>query len=429
MSFDVPITAIVGPNGSGKSNIAEALRWVLGEQSMKSLRGKRGEDLIFNGAGSAGRLNRASVALVFDNSGKELKIDFDEVIISREVFRDGSNTYMINGSQVRLRDVIELLSGVSLGHSGHHIISQGEADRVLNANPKERREILEDALGLKIYQYKKTESEKRLLKTRENMERVESLRREIAPHIKFLKKQVDEIEKSKGLKMELKEISKDYFAREATYMDGEKGRLESEKIELESALGALEENLNKEAERIGALDRGEGRASGELIDVERALGELRGKKDEISRSLGRVEGLLEMRGGEDEDEIENKATGEKICKYCGQKIISVTHELEERRKAKIERIVKARAERDMLQDKLEGLVIQESELLNKQAKLKRQVDEESRGVREAERALFELKSKRNELKSALGRVDVELGNLRREGVIYGESVAEVSILI
>ena len=429
LTFDAPVTAIVGPNGSGKSNVAEAVRWVLGEQSLKSLRGKRGEDLIFNGSAKIPRMGRADVAITFDNTSKAFDLDFDEVTIEREVHRDGVNVYKINGSPVRLRDIIELMSAVSLGPSGHHIISQGEADRVLNANPKERREILEDALGLKIYQYKKTESEKRLLKTRENMERVESLRREIAPHIKFLKKQVDEIEKSKGLKMELKEISKDYFAREATYMDGEKGRLESEKIELESALGALEENLNKEAERIGALDRGEGRASGELIDVERALGELRGKKDEISRSLGRVEGLLEMRGGEDEDEIENKATGEKICKYCGQKIISVTHELEERRKAKIERIVKARAERDMLQDKLEGLVIQESELLNKQAKLKRQVDEESRGVREAERALFELKSKRNELKSALGRVDVELGNLRREGVIYGESVAEVSILI
>src|SRR3989344_3524350 len=146
-SFDVPITAIVGPNGSGKSNVAEALRWVLGEQSMKSLRGKRGEDLIWNGSKSVARSNRASVTLVFDNpstgSGQDSRrvfnVDFDEVAVSREVHRDGANEYSINGSKVRLRDVYELLSAVSLGASSHHIINQGEADHILYATPKERR--------------------------------------------------------------------------------------------------------------------------------------------------------------------------------------------------------------------------------------------------------------------------------------------------
>ena len=127
-------------------------------------------------------------------------MDFDEVSIERVIHRDSLSEYLINGTQVRLRDVIELLSGAHIGASGHHIISQGEADRILNANPKERREMIMDALGLKIYQYKREESERKLEKTRENIAQTESLRREILPHIKFLKKQVEKAEKSLQMK-------------------------------------------------------------------------------------------------------------------------------------------------------------------------------------------------------------------------------------
>ena len=139
LEFNSPITSIVGPNGSGKSNIAEAFRFVLGEQSLKSMRGKKGEDLIFNGSTDATRSNRASVKIVFDNSKRILNIDFDEVTLERVVYRDGINEYYINGSKVRLKDITELLAGAHIGSSGHHIISQGEADRILHSNPKERR--------------------------------------------------------------------------------------------------------------------------------------------------------------------------------------------------------------------------------------------------------------------------------------------------
>lgn len=174
LSFNVPISAIVGPNGSGKSNIAEAFRFVLGEQSIKSLRGKKGEDLIYNGGDAAARGNRASVAITFDNSSRFLDIDFDEVVVERIVYRDGVNEYLINGSVVRLKDVFELLSRAHIGPSGHHIISQGEADRILNANPRERKGMIEEALGLKMYQYKREESERKLEKTDENIKSVES---------------------------------------------------------------------------------------------------------------------------------------------------------------------------------------------------------------------------------------------------------------
>src|SRR3989344_9367675 len=109
--FPAAVTAIVGPNGSGKSNVAEAIRWVLGEQSMKSLRGKKGEDLIFNGSESSARLSRAEVKLIFDNSNKKFSLDFDDIVIARRVSRDGTNEYLLNGSPVRLRDIAELLAG------------------------------------------------------------------------------------------------------------------------------------------------------------------------------------------------------------------------------------------------------------------------------------------------------------------------------
>ncbi|MDO8594815.1 MAG: AAA family ATPase, partial [bacterium] len=167
LSFNTPITAIVGPNGSGKSNTAEGFRFVLGEQSIKSMRGKRTEDLIWNGSPEMGRSNRASVKLMFDNRKRLLNLDVDEVTLERVIYRDSGSEYLVNGSPVRLRDIVELLSGAHIGASGHHIISQGEADRILNANMRERREMIEDALGLKIYQWKREESERKLEKTDE----------------------------------------------------------------------------------------------------------------------------------------------------------------------------------------------------------------------------------------------------------------------
>src|SRR3954467_3897591 len=145
LEFGRAVTSIVGPNGSGKSNVAESFRFVLGEQSMKSMRGKRGEDLIWNGSAQVPRAGRASVKLVFDNSDRALNLDFDQVALERVVHRDGGNDYLLNGSHVRLRDISELLSQANIGSSGHHIISQGEADRILSSSARERREMVEDA--------------------------------------------------------------------------------------------------------------------------------------------------------------------------------------------------------------------------------------------------------------------------------------------
>lgn len=216
--FAAPITAIVGPNGSGKSNVAESFRFVLGEQSVKSLRGKRGEDLIWGGSDASARGNRASVEVLFDNSARAFALDFDEIKVERVVHRDGQNEYKINGSTVRLKDVHELLAGAHIGSTGHHIISQGEADRVISAGAKERREMIEDALGLKVYQIKKQDAARKLQKTEVNIAQVESLRREAAPHLKYLKKQVERAERSLAVQAELKTAYAAYLRREDVYL-------------------------------------------------------------------------------------------------------------------------------------------------------------------------------------------------------------------
>ncbi len=291
LGFSTPITSIVGPNGSGKSNVAEAFRFVLGEQSIKSMRGKKGEDLIFNGGKSLSKLNRASVKVVFDNSRRILNLDFDEVSLERVVHRDGINEYFVNGSQVRLRDILELLAQAHVGSSGHHIISQGEADKILNANLGERREMVEDALGLKIYHYKREESLRKLDKTEENLKSVQSLRREIAPHIKFLEKQVEKVEKARQMKQDLELLYKEYLKREDTYIRHQKELIGTERKEPQDKLEALETEL-RHARSVLEKSTTKDKKSSELLILEAKLKENRLAKDELVREIGRIEGSI-----------------------------------------------------------------------------------------------------------------------------------------
>jgi chromosome segregation protein len=291
LSFGAPITAIVGPNGSGKSNVAESFRFVLGEQSMKSMRGKRGEDLIWNGSEEVGRSNRAAVKLTFDNSKRIFDLDFDEVVMERVVERSGVNEYFINGSQVRLKDTLELLGRAHIGASGHHIISQGEADRILRASPKERREMIEDALGLKAYEYKKSESERKLEKTHENIAQVESLRREIAPHIKYLKKQVEKLEKGEELRNKLEIFYKEYLKREQVYIKHEHERINKQMSPLKERAKELD-HLMQEARTVLESSQKKDEKSTELIRIEQSIGEARREKDTLEREQGKIEGEI-----------------------------------------------------------------------------------------------------------------------------------------
>jgi len=291
LDFSNITTGIVGPNGSGKSNVAEAFRFALGEQSMKSMRGKRTEDLIWGGSHTTPRANRASVVIVFDNSRNTFKIDFDEVSIERAVFRDGSSEYFINGSKVRLRDVNELLAGANIGETGHHIISQGEADRILLANNRERRAMLEDALGLQVYEFKKQEALKKLEKTEENIGQINSLRREIAPHARFLENQVKKLEHADALRKELVSVAQTYFAIEDAYIAEEKLRTKQEKHEAGERLAVVSAELDRIADPKNA-DQETVKRTEALRKAEREVAELSGERATLSREMGRIEGAL-----------------------------------------------------------------------------------------------------------------------------------------
>lgn len=294
--FGSTIASIVGPNGSGKSNVAEGFRFVLGEQSMKSMRSKRGEDLIWGGSPALPRANRAAVKVVFDNSKRLLDLDFNEVIVERVVYRDGQNEYLLNGTVVRLKDVIRLLAGANIGGSGYQIISQGEADRILNASPKERREMVEDALGLKLYQHKKAESERKLEETAINVDKTKSLRREIAPHLNFLRVQVEKIEKARELKEELAARLHEYLSRENAWITQEGARLDLDLQAHEAEVREVERKLRDAHSKKGSggSDERIHKEQTRLRETEHTLAETRRRREEVARELGRAEGALSV---------------------------------------------------------------------------------------------------------------------------------------
>ena len=291
LDFSAATTAIVGPNGSGKSNVAEAFRFALGEQSIKSMRGKRTEDLIWNGSHSVPRVGRAAVTIVFDNSRRAFKIDFDEVAILRAVLRDGTSEYSINGSRMRLRDIQELLAGANIGESNHHIISQGEGDRILLANAHERRIMLEDALGLKLYEFKKQEAQKKLAKTEINIAQVNSLRRELAPHLHFLERQVGKLKHADELRQKLISLAQTYFSVEDAYLAQEKLKVTEEKRSATERLAAASAELSAIEERSTTDTEGTKRL-GVVRKAETALEHIVSERSALARELGRIEGTL-----------------------------------------------------------------------------------------------------------------------------------------
>ena len=189
LKFDQPITGIVGPNGCGKSNISDAIRWVLGEQSTKNLRGKQMQDLIFNGTDTRKSMSYCEVSLFFDNTTRIFDIPMDEIIISRKLYRNNESEYLLNRNVVRLRDILQLLRGVGLGKDGYSIVGQGRMDAILNARPEDRRAIFEEALGVSTFRVQKVDTERKLEKTRTNMQQIAILMEEMKRHLPELKRQ------------------------------------------------------------------------------------------------------------------------------------------------------------------------------------------------------------------------------------------------
>jgi chromosome segregation protein len=209
--FPGVVTAIVGPNGSGKSNVADALRWVLGEQSYSLLRGRKTEDMIFSGSEGRSRAGMASATIFFDNSDGWLPIDFSEVAITRRAYRDGQNEYLINNQRVRLREIAELLGRSGLAERTYTIIGQGLVDAALALKPEERRKLFEEAAGIGLYRSRREESISRLETTRRNLERVRDILVELEPRLRSLERQARRVQEHDRLQAELKLLLRDWY--------------------------------------------------------------------------------------------------------------------------------------------------------------------------------------------------------------------------
>ena len=206
LQFDTKTTAVVGSNGNGKSNISDALRWVMGEQGAKTLRGEKMEDVIFHGTTERKPMGFAHVALTIDNSDRALSVDADEVVISRKLYRSGESEYLINGKKSRLKDIQELLMGTGLGRDGYSIIGQGRVAEIVNARDTQRREIFEEAAGVSLFLHKKADAEKQLAQAEENIVRQRDLIRVDEERLPILKKQSEKAVKASELMNEKKKL-------------------------------------------------------------------------------------------------------------------------------------------------------------------------------------------------------------------------------
>lgn len=241
MSFEQGITGIVGPNGSGKSNISDAVRWVLGEQSARTLRGAKMEDVIFNGTETRRKLAYCEVTLVFDNEDHELPLDYSEVAVTRRVYRNGDSEYQINRAACRLKDIIDLFRDTGVGKEGYSLIGQGRIDEILSAKSEERRQVFEEAAGINKYKARKDEAQRRMENTTQNLSRVEDIIGELEGRLEPLKAQSESAREYLALRDELKELDLNAFL------------IRSERYN--ERISELKDSVNTLAESLAQLNR------------------------------------------------------------------------------------------------------------------------------------------------------------------------------
>ena len=466
--FDFPdgITGIVGPNGSGKSNVADAVRWVLGEQKIKQLRGSRMEDVIFAGTANRKPLGFAFVSITLDNSDHKLKLQFDEVTISRRVFRSGESEYMINGSICRLRDVQELLYDTGIGKEGYSIIGQGQIDKILQGKPEERRELFDEAVGIVKYKKRKTIALRKLENERLNMSRVKDILSELGRQVGPLRRQSEAADKYVRFRDELKKYDINLFL----YENGEtktkirelveKERIASEDLERSKAeYEVAKEEYEKLSETIHQLDEEISSirtkiSQGDIVK-ESMLGQIKVYEEQInsaneaeSRYRERHEEITEaIRKAEEDkaaltkDKADNQeALTKALSKANDQdsKVLMVQNESDEirqeieKKKERLIELVNAKgtinARRERLETMMEQMIKRREELTQDLEKSEsdrtaqeekvKSLEKEFQEAKEQESSLMEdVQTRENDLREAdqdIARLNRELGDARTQ---------------
>jgi len=326
LQFHDGITGIVGPNGSGKSNVADAVRWVLGEQSAKQLRGAKMEDVIFAGTQTRKPLGYAYVSLTMDNSDHKLPIDFEEVTVTRRVYRSGESEYLINGSPCRLKDIYELFLDTGIGKEGYSIIGQGQIDKILSSKPEDRRELFDEAAGIVKYKRRKSEAEKNLEEEKLNLSRVTDIIKEIENQLAPLEKQSAVAKVYLKFKEELKGLEVSQFLMEYDKLQESKkeleGKLSIASSDLDKANAEYEntkdeyQHLEKQMEEYDVfVEENKNRLNQLKLDTEKAEGDIKVLQEQIS-SIKQNDEYIQSRLMSNSREIEDKKA--QIEKHAGE---------------------------------------------------------------------------------------------------------------
>lgn len=387
LDFNCGITAVVGPNGSGKSNIADAIRWVLGEQSVKTLRGSKMEDVIFAGTEHRKPLGFAEVTIVLDNSDSTLPIDYEEVAITRRVYRSGESEYLINKTNCRLKDITELLLDTGIGRDGYSVIGQGRIDEILSTRSEDRRQIFEEASGIMKYKVRKHDAEKKLELTRQNLERINDIIAELESQLEPLREQSEKARRFLDLREELKVLEVN------VYLDSMKKFRDRLEV-LDKQLKTVQDQINDENNKLDEITR----SNKEKTDLLKSMDE---RLEEAKQLFYEMEGNLERCSSE------IKLNQEKIANLM-QNIERLDTEKAELR----EKIEVLETEEAGKKDRLKYLERQLEEYSAKLAGYEKQMEELLKTLDEEERSIELLKSEIMDKMDIQSDKKLQISNLR-----------------
>ncbi|HEX6777321.1 MAG TPA: AAA family ATPase, partial [Ktedonobacterales bacterium] len=400
------ITAVVGPNGSGKSNVADAVRWVLGEQSMRHLRGKKSEDIIFAGAQGKAAMGMAEVSLYLDNSAGWLPSEYTEVKITRRSYRSGENEYLINNAKVRLKDLLLLLAQARVGHDSYTVVGQGLIDAALSLRAEERRALFEDAAGIRHFQAQRDDAESKLELTEQNLSRLHDILAEIEPRLAPLAEQARRAR-------EYAAVQADYQSRLSTWYAQQWQRLQDQQQRAEAV----------EAERGAELAR----VQAELAAQEESLRELRGEREWAAtqmNSLRRTRGELMSRMQTLEREV---AVAEERLGSLTSQSGELALEQEQQRQqvaAAEQRITTLQQQIDDLADQLAQGDDAIQQMERSVASLRQRQEQEDARLRAAQRDVIQIQTRLGASQSELGRLQKQLGEKNRALATRRETQAQ-----
>ena len=365
------VTTIVGPNGSGKSNISDAVRWVLGEQSVKTLRGQKMEDVIFAGTQARKKVGFAEVSLYLDNSDESLPVEFKEVVVTRRVYRSGESNYLLNSSECRLKDIQELFMDTGVGKDGYSIISQGKIDEILSTKSEERRNIFEEASGIVKYKTRKDEAVKKLTNTETTLSRVNDIITEIESNLEPLEKKCEVAKKYLALKENLKALDVRIFIQS---LDKNASLLK----EIDDLIDTFTNDILKEEEVSTELEKSKMNLKERLSDITLKIEEAQSKFYETENENEKLNSKIKLNNASIENSDSNISRLTEEIKEDTEKITILKEDIERRLKKKeslFENKKKFEEELSLKQDELENIMTSMDSEAEKITKIKDEIDD------------------------------------------------------